>query len=109
MSNEGNIIWEQCYGGIHTEELYSFQQTSDQGYILTGITSSDWTGYHGDYDLWIVKLSPETGISENNQIINFQIYPNPTQDNLTVKVDPALFNQPYQIFSITGLLFFQEK
>ena len=109
MSNEGNIIGEQYYGGINTEKLYSFQQTSDQGYILTGITSSDWTGYHGGYDLWIVKLSPETGISENNQIINFQIYPNPTQDNLTVKVDPALLNQPYQIFSITGLLMFSGK
>lgn len=109
MSNEGNIIWEQYYGGINTEKLYSFQQTSDQGYILTGITSSDWTGYHGGYDLWIVKLSPETGISENNQIINFQIYPNPTQDNLTVNVDPSLLNQPYQIFSITGQLLLSGK
>ncbi len=104
MSNSGNIIWEQYYGGIHREELYSFKQTIDQGYILTGITSSEWTGYHGDYDVWIVKLSPETGISDNNQILNFQIYPSPTQDILTVKVDPALINQPYQIFSITGQL-----
>jgi len=84
MTNSGNIVWEQYYGGIHTEKLNSFQQTSDQGYVLTGITSSEWAGYYGDYDMWIVKLSAETGISENDPIINFQIYPNPTQNEIFV-------------------------
>ena len=104
MSNEGNIMWEQYYGGIHTEKIYSFKQTTDQGFILTGITSSEWAGYYGDYDMWIVKLSAETGISENDPIINFQIYPNPTQDILTIQVDPTLLNIPYKIYSITGQL-----
>jgi hypothetical protein len=104
MTNAGNIVWEQYYGGIHTEKLYSFQQTTDQGFILTGITSSEWAGYYGDYDMWIVKLSAETGISENDPIINFQIYPNPTPDILTIQVDPTLLNIPYNLYSITGQL-----
>ena len=109
MKNNGQIIWEQFYGDLHYEDLNSFQHTTDLGFVLIGSTSSEWPGYHGDYDLWIVKLSAEMGITETSQNINFQIYPNPAQDNLTVKVDPALLNQPFQIFSISGQLVLSGK
>lgn len=104
MSNIGNVIWEQYYGETGWEALYSFQQTVDQGFIITGATSYPWTGYHGRLDMWVVKLSPETGIVEHDPTLQFQVYPNPTQNILNLQFNPALLNTPYKIYSITGQL-----
>jgi hypothetical protein len=34
----GNIIWAKTYGEISNEKAFSVQQTSDGGYIVTGVT-----------------------------------------------------------------------
>lgn len=104
MYNTGNIIWEQYYGGTNEDYLNSFQQTADQGFILSGFTSSNWSEFHGIYDMWIVKLSPETGIVEIDPTLQFQVYPNPTQNILNLQIDPSLLDSPYKIYSITGQL-----
>ena len=58
----GNIEWQKCLGGTSYDEAYSVQQTTDGGYILAGLSSSndsDVTGHHGSvstYDYWVVKL-----------------------------------------------------
>jgi uncharacterized repeat protein (TIGR01451 family) len=56
----GNILWQKCLGGSSTEELNDIKTTTDNGYILTGYTSSndgDVTGNHGGRDVWVVKIS----------------------------------------------------
>ncbi|HLP95097.1 MAG TPA: T9SS type A sorting domain-containing protein [Saprospiraceae bacterium] len=61
LSNTGDIEWKKSLGGSALEAGYFIEQTKDGGYILTGITdSSDGqvTGYHGNTDAWVVKLSP---------------------------------------------------
>ncbi len=58
-NNIGNIEWSKCYGGSDVDESFSIQQTSDGGYILCGLTSSsdgDVTGYHNNWDYWILKI-----------------------------------------------------
>lgn len=57
-----NVVWDKKYGGSKTEEAFKVKQTSDGGYIIVGITSSndgDVTGYHGSThtDAWILKLN----------------------------------------------------
>ncbi|MEE8596757.1 MAG: hypothetical protein V3T09_02990, partial [bacterium] len=52
-----NAQWARTYGGSLWEEVHSFQQTSDGGYIIAGNTSSFTTGY--DDDIWISKLSSD--------------------------------------------------
>ena len=104
MTYSGNIIWQKYYGGENAEVFSSFQQTKDHGFILTARTFSQWTGYHGGSDMWIAKLSPETGIVEFDPTLQFQVYPNPTQNILNIQIDPALLDTPYKIYSITGQL-----
>lgn len=47
----GNLEWEQSYGGFARDEGYSVRQTIDGGYIITGMTVS--FGYEGD--IWLIK------------------------------------------------------
>ncbi|MEP7168760.1 MAG: T9SS type A sorting domain-containing protein [Bacteroidota bacterium] len=56
--------WDKRFGGTGNDELFSFQQTSDGGFILGGFSSSGingdktqniW-GSAGDRDYWIVKI-----------------------------------------------------
>lgn len=104
MTYSGNVVWQKYYGGENAEYFSSFQQTKDHGFILTARTFSQWTGYHGGSDMWIAKLSPETGIVELDPTLQFQVYPNPTQNILNIQIDPALLNTPYKVYSITGQL-----
>ncbi|MCK4645765.1 MAG: hypothetical protein KAU46_05905 [Candidatus Aminicenantes bacterium] len=57
LTSSGNIEWQRTYGGTNGDKAYSIQQTSDGGYIVTGIF-----GYSGfmeilSCDFWVLKLS----------------------------------------------------
>ncbi len=62
LDSLGNIIWENSYGGSEYDVPYSITETSDNGYIIAGKSTSndgDVTGHHGStslYDYWIVKI-----------------------------------------------------
>lgn len=49
----GNLQWQKTYGGSGDDSFYGLTTTTDNGYILTGLTNS--TGA-GDYDVWLVKV-----------------------------------------------------
>lgn len=61
LHEDGRLAWQRSYGGSGEELPFSIQQTSDMGYIFTGITASSNSGevgqnHGGRYDLWVVKL-----------------------------------------------------
>lgn len=49
----GNEMWHKTLGGKVGGIAYSVQQTSDDGYILAGVTSN--TSYRRGDDFWLVK------------------------------------------------------
>lgn len=53
LDSNGNIIWEKAYGGTGDEKFYTVQQTSDNGYIVSGATTSSG---QGSYDYLVLKL-----------------------------------------------------
>lgn len=58
LDSVGNLEWQKSYGGSYYEQGYNVIQIDD-GYLLSGVTSStdgDITGNHGLSDFWIVKV-----------------------------------------------------
>ncbi len=67
LSDEGEIIWQECYGGSSSDMAFYAIQTADGGYLLGGTSDStdgDATNTNGRYDVWVVKLAPEVTSEE---------------------------------------------
>ena len=76
----GDTLWTRTYGGTGYDVCFSVQQTTDNGYIVAGYT--DLFGA-SDYDVWLLRMSPEPGIEEiegdviPDVYVLSQNYPNP--------------------------------
>lgn len=62
IDNWGNIEWEKTIGGDDIEYLRQIIQTNDGGYLISGESYSNISGYktensRGETDYWIVKLN----------------------------------------------------
>ena len=51
---DGNTLWIKTYGVSNWDYGFSGQQTSDRGYIITGVTTSTLPG-QDDFDVWLIK------------------------------------------------------
>jgi hypothetical protein len=82
LDRAGNLQWEKTLGGTKFDAAYSIVQTREGGYAMAGFTRSndgDVTGYHGDTDVWVVKLLPFTNTVPSGSLLASEIslYPNP--------------------------------
>ena len=68
--SEGIEQWNRTFGGEDMEEVTSFLQTSDGGYIVAGTTRPLMTG---SYDLWLVKTDAK-GIEQWNRTFGGEDY-----------------------------------
>lgn len=67
LDNQGNIVWQRCYGGTDSDFAYKIELTAT-GYIFCGYSRSangDLQQNKGGQDVWVVKL-------DNNGTIEWQ-------------------------------------
>ena len=106
LNSTGSILWQKCLGGTLNESITSIQQTTDGGYIVAGNTNSidgDVTGNNGEGDIWVVKLNATLSLVEN-ELNNkeFELYPNPTNGKVTLKVNDQFNPQLVTIKNSNG-------
>ncbi|MBN8643357.1 MAG: T9SS type A sorting domain-containing protein [Flavobacteriales bacterium] len=80
LSPNGTIIWQYTYGGNGDDKPVSFSQTSDGGFVVSGLTlssSGQVTGNNGGLDAWIIKIDQNGTLQwqkniggSNNDLIN---------------------------------------
>jgi len=59
LDADRNIEWQQCYGGSEHDGIIGLLEIED-GYIFSayaGSNDGDISGWHGESDFWIVKIS----------------------------------------------------
>lgn len=77
LDSNGNLLWQQSYGGSSGDGVFEIEQTRDSGFIMVGsTTSSDGDlshlaaqGNSGYPDIWVVKIDA-VGLIQWQQIWN---------------------------------------
>ena len=60
LNAEGELIWQNYFGGLQTDTPFAIALASDGGFFVAGSSDSedsDISESRGSYDAWLVKLS----------------------------------------------------
>lgn len=86
----GVIQWQNTIGGTGDDEFGSIIQADDEGFVVISGSDSNASGDKGENamgnsDYWVIKHSfLELGITEKETLENFEVYPNPTTNEVYV-------------------------
>ncbi len=102
--------WDARFGGSSDDYLTSLQQTADGGYILGGYSTSGISGdktqaSQGGYDYWIVKTDAGAITTEtmfDPEDFFSEIYPNPVQNQLTIKMAIPASEVTIRVYDLQG-------
>ena len=103
----GILIWQKCLGGTSYDNAKNIQLTPDGGYIMAGSSNStdgDVTGNHGA-DYWVVKLGPELMATNDFDLQELLIFPNPAKSILQLQTASKLILDKITISDLTGKIF----
>ena len=64
-NSQGDTLWTKTFGGIGPDVGFSVQQTTDGGYIITGMTVSFGNGYS---DVYLIKTDVNGNVTSTFNI-----------------------------------------
>ncbi|MBK9590420.1 MAG: T9SS type A sorting domain-containing protein [Crocinitomicaceae bacterium] len=84
LDTNGNFLWDKTIGGNGLDAVHSLHEKADNNYILFGYSDSNISGdkdevCRGAEDYWIVEVSSNVGIGEQNSH-QITLFPNPTSE-----------------------------
>jgi hypothetical protein len=107
IDSMGTLKWQKTLGGSGNDQAFCLHQTTDGGYIVTGVSEStdgNVTGNHGNSDMWVVKLGALTSVSElKSSLAEVNIFPNPTTGKFVVEIT-SNEKATVEIFDLNGRL-----
>ena len=109
LSNNGELVWEQNYGGTNHDRAESIVLDDDGYLFFTGWTVSsdiDIAQSYGSEDFWVVCLeSPfSTGTIDYVGPLDFKLFPNPSNNQITIFSDDRETNVQCDLFNASGQL-----
>ena len=105
LSAQGELIWEQNFGGSDWDISNQVLEVAPYQYISVGRTRSDdgdVSSNNGSDDIWITKFfeTPNAIVELPSTILS--VFPNPSKGDVTLSFDKALFDTPYQLVNALG-------
>ena len=89
VDDEGELEWEQRFGGSIQDTFYDFEEISPNQYIFAGRSRSsdiDVPDFYGEDDYWLVKMKKDHHSEiENRTQVDFSIFPNPASTALNIQ------------------------
>jgi hypothetical protein len=120
FDGSGDVLWDSYYSfvdppyiGIPENVLYDIQPTLDGGYLMSG---SSWDPGMSSKFGWLLKVDSmgclipgcqEVGNLENNDLILFEVYPNPTSNNLFVHSPGTPEGSNFVVYDLNGKILMQ--
>ena len=111
INNVGTLQWQKTMGGTLNDIASDISRTTDNGYIVAGISESvtgDVIGNNGGADFWVVKLAPDALGTTSFQHNQLSIYPNPSNDVLNIQLSEPLTIDKINVVDISGKTLMEE-
>jgi len=115
IDEQGELVWQQPYGGTKEDNCFAICLTDDNGFALAGYslsTNGDLSGSlnRGEYDFWVLKLSPEPSTPTNTPLTTqITLYPNPAHNAITLQTPSASTTLNVTIYDLLGRTLLREE
>lgn len=114
INSAGDILWDKTIGGSGDDNLYSFSLISENNLLLASSSNSNISGdktenSKGDFDFWLIKLTPENLGTNVFNPTTISVYPNPTTKNVYINFTEMFQDVKVNVVNVLGQLILEKN